>query len=86
MSRNDELALLLRFPEPANDVVVDQPIVEVILRLIEDQGRIALKQGQEKDGGTTLTGRKSIQRAKLRARCITNVQGDLDEVVESDRL
>ena len=57
----NELPPTLAIPHLRDDVSADELVVEIVFRLINDQGHIGFKQEKEKDRGCFLTGRKIFE-------------------------
>ncbi len=69
-----------------HDVVGDESVVEVVFRLIEDQGTIAFKQRKQQDRRASLVSRKTLQWSELNSSVAPNVESDLDEILERKSL
>ena len=52
--RNDELTLFFRRAQSLDDVVVDEPVVEIVFRLVEYQRSIALQQREQENRSALL--------------------------------
>src|SRR5690606_12576330 len=86
VGRDDELSLLLRIPEPPDDVLVDESVVEVVLRLIDDERVVVVQEQQEQDRRALLAYGQVFQGLVLGSAWRADVELDRDGVRQVVRL
>ena len=69
-----QLAHALVRPHPRHHTLPDEPVVEVVLRLIDDQRARQSRKQQQKQRGRLLTLRQVVQVAEVRLGCTADVE------------
>jgi hypothetical protein len=65
MGREDELPALLLLAHARDDALGDAAVVEVVLGLVNDEGRVGLEQEEQEHGRRLLAGRKLLERVPV---------------------
>ncbi len=82
MGRKDDLARLLHLPERLDEDAVDIRVIDLVLGLIDDEGRRRLNQKNRQDGGAALSTRKLVRRDVV----IADFERDDRHVADGDGL